>query len=360
MSDPAGKHPNLTHAGRANVHQIFGSTKFATDIDYESLYPGALLATRLINSPQGLQLDYCFYFGKTIPAATPSDFSYEDGPSHLPWQYACGKAIGELTSADIRDVEKQRTLLADRITFEVRDISGYGECEHHLESATIKPHSIVGISREVYNDAVTKNKTSEQSARINLLVACILIHEVAHAAHFRLFGSVQEDYREHSRIAEAGFEAVARIFGYTPHIRDPINQSRVGWETWQYRGIGTGSHYYDLTKIGRKIWQLPAKKTVFGMRPEFVLKLSDEDFWTGEYVRLGAHALIPDMVPVACRPEHHNTRFYKAIPLSIRDLFRTEGPSYAKKKYACFANPERQLRTRPDVDCRFRAMAFAE
>lgn len=350
----------MTHPGRANVHQLFGPTKFAADIDYETLYPGALLATRLINSPQGLQHDYCFYFGKTAPAATPSGSSYEDGPSHLPYQYACDKAIGGLTSADIKDVEKQRNLLADRITFELKDISGYGVCQDYDASTTSESHSIISISREVYNDALTENKTPEQKARINLLVACILIHEVAHATRFRLLGPIVEDYCEDSRIAEAGFEAVARIFGYTPHIRDPINQSHVGWETWQYRGFGTRSHYYDLAKIGRKIWQLPAKKTVFGMQPEFFIKLTDEEFWTGEYVLLGAHALIPDMVPVACRPENHNTRFYKAIPLSTRDLFRTEGPSYAKKKYASFANPERQLRTRPDIDYRFRAMVFEE
>jgi hypothetical protein len=36
--------------------------------------------------------------------------------------------------------------------------------------------------------------------------------------------------------------------------------------------------------------------------------------------------------------------------LSIRDLFRKEGPSYAQKKYARFSNPERTLRVPAQVD----------
>jgi hypothetical protein len=110
----------LLHPGRENVHPLFDPTKFAPDIDYEAFYKPAVLATQLISSPQSLQHDYCFYFGKTVPAATPSGFSYTDGPNLLPYQYACDKTIGELTRADIKDVEKQRFLLADRITFKVK------------------------------------------------------------------------------------------------------------------------------------------------------------------------------------------------------------------------------------------------
>lgn len=114
---------------------------------------------------------------------------------------------------------------------------------------------------------------------------------------------------------------------------------------------------YDMTKIGRKAWQLPVEETAWGMVPEFVMKLSDDEFWeadSGEYVQRGALALVQHSVPALCQPEFKDSHIYKAIPLSIRDLFRTEGPSYAEKKYDRYANPERQLRTRPELDYRFR------
>jgi hypothetical protein len=336
------------------VHPLFDPTKFASDIDYEAFYEPAVLATRLVNSPQSLQHDYCNYFGKTVPAATPSGFSYEDGPRLLPYQYACDKAIGELSRADIRDVEKQRLLLADRITFEVDDIPPYGHCEHFNPNATSEPHSIIVISRDVYNNALTKSTTPEQNARINLQVACILIHEVAHAAHFRLLGPVQEDYREDSHIAEAGFEAVSRIFGLTPSISDWYQQGWAGWRTWQHQKIGHDSHNYDLTTIGRKEWQLPAKAVEVRMTTEFYMKLSDDNFWAGEYLERGALALLPHWLPAMSQPEFKDTWIYKAIPLSLRDLFRTEGLSYAKKKYTRYSNPDRQLRTRPEYDYRFK------
>ena len=40
----------------------------------------------------------------------------------------------------------------------------------------------------------------------------------------------------------------------------------------------------------------------------------------------------------------------KSIPLSIKDLFRRKGPSYAKKKYARFSNPYRKLRGPVEYD----------
>lgn len=68
----------------------------------------------------------------------------------------------------------------------------------------------------------------------------------------------------------------------------------------------------------------------------------------------GALALVTDSILALCQPQYKDTHIYKAIPLSIRELFRTEGPSYAKKRYASYANPERQLRTRPKSDYRIR------
>ena len=356
MTSSAETHRKFQHPGRQTVHPVFDATKFPAGIDYDAFYEPALLATRLINSPQGLHYDYCFYFGKTVPADKPSGFSVEQGPNYLPHQYACDKAIDELTNADIRAVEEQRLLLADNITFEIHDnIPPYAQTAIS-KGPTGKWLSTVSISRSVYDEALAKKVTPEQNARINLQIACILIHEVAHAAHFHLFGPVREDYREESNIAEVGFEAVACLFGFTPRITRNWN----AWTTWQYRQTHGA---YDLTKIGRREWQLPEKAERWLMEPEFVMKLSDDDFWeaeSGEYVQQGAFALIPDCVPPLCGPESEDAHLYEAIPLSIRDLFKTEGPSYAKRMYASYANPERQLRTRPGDDYRFKKVMSAD
>lgn len=355
MSDSAETQTISQHPGPRDVHTMFGAKRFL-DIDYDAFYEPALLATRLINSPQGLHYDYCFYFGKTVPAETPSGFSVEQGPNYLPYQYACNIAIDELTEDDIEAVQKQRLLLADNITFEIQDdIPPYARTAIS-KGPPDKWLSTIRISRSVYDDALSKKITPEQNARINLQVACILIHEVAHAAHNRLFGPVREDYREESNIAEAGFEAVACLFGFTPKIKNDWN----AWTTWQYR---TTHAAYDLAKTGRRVRQLPEKVEKWLMEPEFMMKLSDDDFWeaeSGEYLQEGAFALIPDCVPPLCEPGNdEDTHLYDALPLSIRDIFRTEGPSYAKRMYAGYANPERQLRTRPDDDYRLKKTTLA-
>ena len=349
MSNSAKTHSNLLHPGRGYVHALFDATRFPSDIDYEAFYEGTLLATRLVNTPQGLQHDYSFYFGKTVPADTPSGFLVEWGPDYLPYQYACDKAIGELTAVDIRAVERQRILLAETFTFEVHDnIPPYAQTAIDKNAAG-EWISTIRIHQSVYTDALAKKSSPEQNARENLKVACIFIHEVAHAAHKRLFGAVRDDWCEESHIAEAGFEAVARLFGFTPKFSHGWNT----WTTWQCRKT---SGPYDLTKIGRNVWELPDEAETWLIAPEFVMKLSEDEFWEGEYVQRGAYALVADDVPELCKPGKEDDYVYQAIPLSIRDLFRTEGPSYAKTKYAQYASPERQLRRRPDHDERFRKM----
>jgi hypothetical protein len=164
MSNPAGTNLNILHPGRENVHPLFNATRFPSEIDYDAFYEPALLATRLINSPQGLQYDYCFYFGKTVPAATPSGFSVEQGPDYLPYQYACDKAIGELTSADVEAIKRQRSLFTDSITFEIHDdIPPYAQTEIS-QSSTGEWLSTIKISRSVYDDALAKRRSSEQNA----------------------------------------------------------------------------------------------------------------------------------------------------------------------------------------------------
>jgi hypothetical protein len=75
--------------------------------------------------------------------------------------------------------------------------------------------------------------------------------------------------------------------------------------------------------------------------------LYSDDFWENDYVKRGALSLIPTPVRNLCRSTKSNNAT-KGIPQSIRDLFRDSPKSYAEKKYARFANPNRTIRTAPE------------
>jgi hypothetical protein len=92
-------------------------------------------------------------------------------------------------------------------------------------------------------------------------------------------------------------------------------------------------------------------KSMHGFRadPKFAMKLSDDDFWNGEYLERGALALIPESIADLIRSGNRGV-VARSIPESIRDLFRTKGPSYAQKKYARYTNSERTLRVPAQVD----------
>jgi len=189
--------------------------------------------------------------------------------------------------------------------------------------------------------------------RFKFLQACTLLHELAHAAHHHLFGGgVFESFRENSIVSEAGFEYESRIFGqlpqYYPNASNP--NKRLCWGIWQSRGGLPDS--YNVDKIARDAWKMPENPQLWSNGLEFVSKLFDDDFWEGdasEYAIFGAFALIPDKIAFSCLSrKNKNTK--KSIPLSIKDLFREDGPSYAKKKFARFANPERELRTPVEYD----------
>jgi hypothetical protein len=67
---------NVLLYGRENVHPLFDPNRFAPGIDYNgAIYDSAVLATRLINSPQGFQHDYCFFYGKNVPTNAPANWT---------------------------------------------------------------------------------------------------------------------------------------------------------------------------------------------------------------------------------------------------------------------------------------------
>lgn len=336
---------------RENVHPVFDPSRFASNIDYYgAIYDSAVLATRLMNTPQALQHDYCFYYGKNRLANDPAKHVPSDF-SNGPCLYACDKAIGELDETDIRHVEHQRLRLAERVRFRVSDLGAdtFGLCGAcQPEGGVAGTNSVIHISRTlIYNKILAPGQSPEDKLRLKFLLACTLLHEVAHAAHFHLFGGPTfEDFREDSLVSEAGMEYESRIFGQKPHffLDAPNPDNRICWGIWQSRkGLSAG---YDIDKVARNAWQMPKNPQIWAGGLDFVTKLFDDDFWegeTGEYAERGALALIPDEIAFRCTSGRRDN-MTKGIPLSIKDLFRSEGPSYAKKKYARFANPYRKLR----------------
>lgn len=330
------------------VHPIFHPSRFPSHLDYNgAFYDAIVLANRLMNSPQALQHDYCFYFGKNVPASGPENYGHAR-------QYACNKGIGELDETDIQCVQEQRLLLADRVRFEVSELgeNTLGCCAAQAPVDGVRGrNSIVHINRNVYNMMLAEGQTPELAAVNKFAMATVLLHETAHAAHFSLSGAIPEDFRETSNFAEGGFEYESRIFGQRPkfNLNQPDPRKRVAWGIWQSRNNLTG---YDFSKLARNTWQIPKSSQTWTMSTKFVMKLFDEGFWEGEYLKLGAVALVPYHLAEICLTKPSNNT-YKSIPLSIRDLFRDGGPSYAQKKYARFANPERKLRGPIEFDdCR--------
>ena len=336
---------------RGNVHPIFDPSRFENGIDYYgAIYDSALLATRLMNSPQGLQHDYCFFYGKNTPANAPAKHmfsNFSDNPS----RYACDKAIGELDQTDVRYVEQQRNRLAERVRFRLNDLGprGMGVCRACNPAEGVRgTNSIIDISRSnVYDQILAPGQSRSDTICAKFLLTLTLLHEVAHAANNHLFGpGAFEAFCENSLVSEAGFECEARFFGQRPdfNLQATNPNDRMIWGIWQSQG-GLPNDY-SRDRLVRNAWQMPKDPQDWTFGLDFVARLFDDDFWEGEtseYAERGAFALIPDRIAYVCASGVH-TNMAKSIPLSIKDLFKTEGPSYAKKKYSRFANPERKLR----------------
>lgn len=308
-----------------------------------------LLATRLINSPQAYQQDYCFYFGKSEKASLDPESEYDlsiNGRTDKPVKYACDKAVGELTQSDINAVDKQRCLLANRIRIEIAELDSNATAECAVESPRKGFNgcdSTIYISEKLYHAAINKKRKPEETARIDLLVAFTLIHEIlGHAAHNHLFGERGEDFCERSLITENGYVVESGITGVVFHV-DLDKPTETFWHTWQHF-----NHQFDHNMLTRCDWKLPTNGTTFEADDTFVLKLFDDQFWTGEYLERGPVTLVPDAVAEVCRVGvngGYRGNGYRWIPLNIRDLFRTADRSYAKRLFAWSANPGRELRS---------------
>jgi hypothetical protein len=325
---------------KPKVHPLFARARFPNYIRYkDAFYDAAVLATRLMDSPQALQHDYCFYFGVNMPIDFPRSVRRYLEPSERPAQYAINKGVGELDDRDIQAVRDERLKLAPRISYEVGHTGSCGYCDMQQEVDGISGRdSVIRIDTTLYQAARDKNLTPEDNARAILNLACTMVHEAGHAAHHHLFGDKAEDFRECSLVAETGYELEARIFGAHPDTDDSsFGAVFKSWQSWETHSKIPARQNEPNVRHGSA---LRIDDSVFVMEDSFVLKLCDDDFWSGEYVRRGTKALIPKDVATSCRKQRDRymktpgvLRANTKIPLSIRDLFRSGGPSYAKSIY---------------------------
>ena len=333
-----------TQQSQPNIHPLFRKSQFLGNIDYDKVFRGpAILATRLLDTPQALHWAYAFLFGTEAKAETPLGFIPEGDAAAprgtaLPRQYACNKAIGQLSAKDIRRVRKALAGLANKCHFQVRDMGNLGEC---AQSPVNDQYALIAIQGGVYRRALLRHAhTKRENALIDLELATTLMHEIAHALNICYMGSRLETFFEDSIVAEHGWELESRLFGLVPHIAStgsPLEDPY--WYSWQTRDLFK-SGAYQQEFICRSEWKLPKTSPRLPMNPKFAVNLCSDKFWEEDYVQKGALALIPDVVQDFCRAGDRDV-LTKGIALSIRELFRENagGKSYAEKKYAKSTKP---------------------
>lgn len=341
-----------TQQSQQTIHPLFAKERFGDDIDWEKAFRiPAVLATRLIDTPQALHWGFALLFGLNEPAALPEGVkSTADGGdiNEIPVKYACNKGVGQLSDEDIAAVRQHFMTLAGNVQYETCSFDkpgALGRCIPLSEDLLVNNShgcpSLIQISTELYTATLARDaRDLEDAAAMDMKLALVMVHEVAHALGYANNGPREvEDFFETSHIAEYGWELVSRIFGMCPMLN--LKPALSYWRTWQNVEHMVGG--YDLSLLCRNAWKLPKTAKAYGMRLSFAVELLSDRFWEEDYVQEGAFALIPPWVEYLCLSGKDNNDI-RGIPQSIRDLYRENAKSYAEKKYARFANPGRVLR----------------
>lgn len=333
-----------TQPSQPTIHPLFRKSQFIGDIDYNTAFRGpAILASRLLDTLQALHWVYAFLYGQNAKAETPLGFMDEGAPAppkdiELPRQYACNKAIGQLTAKDLKQVREALAGLAHRCHLQVRVMESLGETEQHPIN---DEYSLITIKGATYDRALLRHThTKAENALIDLDLAMTMLHEMAHALNITYMDNRLEGFFEGSLVAEHGWEFESRLFGLVPEIAtsgSPLQNPN--WYPWQTLDF-FDRDCYDPKFICRSQWKLPKKCPQLPMDPQFAINLCSDKFWQQDYVQKGAIALIPDVVQNSCRAGKGDI-ITKGIPPSIRELFRQNagGKSYAEKKYPKSAKP---------------------
>lgn len=344
----------MSDTSEFEIHPLFAKERFEPHIKYNrAIYNAAVLATRIMDTPQALQHYYCFFFGtNTSPVKLPRCVRHKWSPEERPTEYACDKGVGELDERDIEAVQAERIKLSKRISYEFDSTGGdcgMTHCQDPVDGVS-GCDSVICIDTTLYQAAKDRNKTPDETARMTFLMANTMYHEVMHAANNHLFGLKGEDFRELSLCAEGGFELESRLYGATPEVQE-TELSHCSWYAWQSLETEIPRGFRHMQSRDKEL--LPDSNGEWFVSEDFVRNLCDDDFWSGEYVRRGAKALVPHEIAKACRDERDtysedpgDVEANLNIPLSIRDLFRRRNiPSYAQRLYSHCSNPDLILRS---------------
>ncbi|GAB7332249.1 hypothetical protein MBLNU13_g04096t3 [Cladosporium sp. NU13] len=214
----------------------------------------AVLASRLLESPQALHYFHAIYFGENIEI-----------PGARFERYGSDKKINTLTSFDIESTREELILLADKVGFEFFDTGdAHGQCYCFTPvHGVIGCKSVILLRADLYSAAQEKACDDAYNAMIDFRVATTMLHESVHAAFNDVEGHDLEDCFEESFVVEAVFELESRTFGLC-WVSDKV-LACYDWQTSWLREAG-----YNL-------------------------------FWDGEYARRGGVARLPPPVIDICQ-----------------------------------------------------------
>jgi hypothetical protein len=328
-----------TDDGVAFIHRLFRRNKFRTNegknkmdakIYDKIVRRAAVLASRLLDSPQALHYFHATYFGENIEV-----------PGARYQRYGSDKKIDTLTSFDIKSTREELILLADKVEFEFFDTGdAFGQCCCHTPVPGVLSHkSVIRLSTKLYLAAQNKGSDDAYNAKVDFLTANTMIHEIAHAAFNDVAGDSLEDCFEESFVAEAGFELESRIFGLCWDSGKVL-----AWYDWQTSWLCEAG--YNMSEICHEPSRLVERSFYWDSNNKFLLKLFDESFWEGEYARRGGVALLPPPVIDICQQRSSSkTKAYIALPTSVKQLWMaSEGISYPGAELPELASTENEIR----------------
>jgi hypothetical protein len=266
----------------------------------------AVLASRLLESPQALHYFHAMYFGENIEI-----------PGAKFERYGSDKKINTLTPKDIEATREELILLADRVEFEFYDTGdAHGQCYCFTPvRAAIGCKSVILLSTDLYLAAQNKGHDDGYNAKVDFQIANTMLHELAHAAFNDVAGDDLEDCFEESFIAESGFELESRIFGLCWD-----SDSVLAWYDWQTSWLREAG--YDMSEICCEPSRLVERSFYWDADNKFLLKMFDERFWDGDYAKRGGVALLPPPVIDICEQRFGNkTKAYDALPDSVKQLW---------------------------------------
>lgn len=203
-ADPAPKKQDCP-SEYSHIHPIFRRERFTSDLDYSNVFlRPSLLASRLLKTEQSYHWFEATWFGPHGPCHLPTAYDDEQKPIPIPWHYKSNFAIGSLPPAAKKAVEEQLIELSKRIAFGVHD-DLHPTCLAQTRSDQQKDgekgvSSKIWINADVYK-AVRDEKPPRKRVMLDLDLAKILLHELAHAACFLFNGNRPEDFFEDSLVA---------------------------------------------------------------------------------------------------------------------------------------------------------------